>query len=207
MENLLSISRLLLLVAAGIVPANTASAETLSLSYSYFTIGGATPTEMEDEMAKHGPEIKGSAYRHPGATRMEFSSRIGYRKEEARCSIVSAQVAIKVKVILPRWKRPRGADEGTRIFWDVLSADIVRHEESHLVIARNHARSLERQLRALRPEKDCDTLAKEAEKLKEKVMAQHDSDQRRFDLIEGKSLEKRLVNKLKMQFERRIATD
>jgi predicted secreted Zn-dependent protease len=163
--------------------------------------------EIEDEMGKFGPEIKGSAYRHPGATRMEFSSRIGYRQEDGRCSIVSAQVDIKAKVILPRWKRPRGADAGTKLFWDVFSADIVRHEESHLVIARNHARTLERKLKALRPEKDCDALAKQAEAIKEKVMAEHDRDQQRFDLIEGKSLEKRLLNKLKMEMERRIATD
>ena len=207
MEKLFSIARYLLLAAAGIAFVPAASAETLSLTYSYFTIGGSTPMEMEEEMGRLGPEIKGSTYRHPGATRMEFSSRIGYRKESARCSIVSAQVTIKAKVILPRWKRPRGADAATSLFWDVLSADIVRHEESHLVIARNYARRIERELKALPPQKDCDTLASNAEALKEKIMSEHDREQRRFDVIEGKSLEKRLLNKLKLRFERAIATD
>jgi len=187
------------LIVAGMIIPTAASAEALSLSYSYFTIGGATPMEIESEMSRLGPEIKGSAYRHPGATRMEFSSRIGYRQEDSKCRIVSAQVDIKAKVILPRWKRPRSADAAARVFWDVLSADIVRHEESHLVIARNHARSLERQLKRLPSQKDCDKLGQQAEKLKEKVMADHDREQQRFDLIEGRNLEKRLVNKLKRQ--------
>ena len=163
--------------------------------------------EMEDEMGKLGPQIKGSEYRHAGATRMEFSSTIEYRKEDGRCSIVTARVNIKAKVILPRWKRPHGADAAAKLFWNVLSADIVRHEESHLVIARNHARKIEHQLKALRPEKDCDTLAKKAEAIKDKQMVEHDRDQRRFDIIEGKSLDKRLVNKLKLHIERNVVSE
>ncbi|RFC66633.1 MULTISPECIES: DUF922 domain-containing Zn-dependent protease [Mesorhizobium] len=190
------------LIVAGMIIPTAASAEALSLSYSYFTIGGATPMDIEAEMGRFGPEIKGSEYRHPGATRMEFSSRIGYRQDQNKCRIVSAQVSIKAKVILPRWKRPRNADAAARLFWDVLSADIVRHEESHLVIGRNHARSLERQLKKLPAQKDCDKLAEQAEVLKEKIMAEHDREQQRFDAIEGKNLEKRLVGKLKRRIEK-----
>jgi len=189
------------LIIAGMIIPTAASAEALSLSYSYFTIGGATPMDIEAEMGRRGPEIKGSTYRHPGAVRMEFSSRIGYGKTESKCRIASAQVSIKAKVILPRWKKPRGADAAAQLFWDVLSADIVRHEESHLVIARTHARSLEKQLKSLPPQKDCDKLAAQAEALKEKVMAEHDREQQRFDAIEGRNLEKRLVAKLKRQIE------
>lgn len=157
--------------------------------------------EIEEQMTRLGPQIMGSAYRHPGATRLEFSSRIGFRQEARHCRIVSAQVSIKAKVILPRWKRPRGADAAARLFWDVLSADIARHEESHLVIARNHARSLERQLKGLHRERNCETLSARAEALKEKVMAAHDLEQQRFDAIEAKTVEKRLVAKLKRRFE------
>lgn len=192
---------LVALMVTGMIIPTAASAEALSLSYSYFTIGGATPMEIEAEMGRLGPEIKGSTYRHAGATRMEFSSRIGYRKSADSCRIVSTQVSIKAKVILPRWKRPRGADAAARLFWDVLSADIVRHEESHLVIARNHARNLERQLKRLPLQRNCDKLAEQAEALKEKIMAAHDREQQRFDLIEGRTLEKRLVAKLKRHLE------
>ncbi|MBX3596388.1 MAG: DUF922 domain-containing protein [Rhizobiaceae bacterium] len=199
-----SISYLATFLLAGMLSGSVSFAETVSRSYSYFTIGGATPAELESEMSRLGPQIKGSAYRHPGATRMEFASRVGYGSRNGRCKIVSAQVSIKANVILPRWKRPGNADAGARLFWDVLSADIVRHEESHLVIARNHARKLERELKALPARKNCELMSRDAENRKDKIMADHDREQQRFDAIEGAGLEKRLLNKLQREIDARL---
>lgn len=180
---------------------SSAASETLTRSFSYFTIGGVTPVEIEEQLSRLGPEVKSTGSRHPGATRLEFTSRITYASTEERCRISGANVAIKAEVILPRWRRTSRADVGSRLFWDALSSDIVRHEESHLVIARNHARELERGLMKLRPAKNCDDLAAEAKIFQNKILAKHDAEQQRFDRIEAINIDKRLLGKLKRRID------
>ncbi len=129
-----------LALALAIFPAK---AEVAVKSYSYFDIGGRTLDQIQNELNRRGPEVKTTGLRHPGATQMKFTTRIGYAQQPGSCRIVSAQVTVKTRIILPRW-RPRGkVGPDVRLFWDTLSADIKRHEERHAEIAKNHARALE----------------------------------------------------------------
>jgi predicted secreted Zn-dependent protease len=153
-----------------------ADAASLVKTYSYFTVGGTTVDEIEKELKRRGPQVKSSGLRHPGATRMEFTSKVGYAERGGRCSVVSAG--------------------------DTLAADIKRHEESHVVIAKNHARELEEALKLVPRQRDC---AKTQEKVKEvtaRILAQHDREQDRFDMIEGKNFESRLMRLLQYRIER-----
>ncbi|TGV59083.1 DUF922 domain-containing protein, partial [Mesorhizobium sp. M00.F.Ca.ET.149.01.1.1] len=112
--------------------------------------------DIEKQLTKNGPEVKSTGSRHPGATQMAFTTRVSYAQTASSCRIANAQVTVKVKVILPEWRRPRKADPEVRLFWDTLSADIKRHEERHVEIAKNHARELEDALRATYPQKTCE---------------------------------------------------
>lgn len=185
---------------AAVWPAGALS-ETLTRSFSYFTIGGVTPEQIEQQLVSLGPSINGSVMRHPGATRMKFTSHITYSRTAANCRIAAAGVSIDAKVILPRWRRTTSADAASRLYWDALSADIVRHEESHLVIARNHARELERGLVKLPAAASCEEMAAAAQALQDKVLARHDAEQQRFDRIEARTLDKRLLGKLKRRMD------
>lgn len=179
-----------------------AQAASLVKSYSYFNIGGGTLDEIETQLSRHGPQVKSTGQRHPGATRMAFTTRLGFAERPGSCRIVSAAVTVKAKVILPRWKRPRNADAGVRLFWDTLSADIRRHEESHIVIARNHARELEQALLASGRQKDCATAKARAEAISDKVLARHDKAQLQFDRVEGINFENRMLRLLNYRIER-----
>ena len=179
-----------------------AGAASLVKTYSYFTIGGTTVDEIEKELKRRGPQVKSTGLRHPGATRMTFTSKVGYAERNGRCGVVSAAVTVKADMILPRWKRRKAASPDTRLIWDTLSSDIKRHEESHVVIAKNHARELEEALKMVPRQRDC---AKAQEKVKEvtaRILAQHDREQDRFDMIEGKNFESRLMRLLQYRIER-----
>jgi predicted secreted Zn-dependent protease len=179
-----------------------ADAASLVKTYSYFTVGGTTVDEIEKELKRRGPQVKSSGLRHPGATRMGFTSKVGYAERGGRCSVVSAAVTVKADMILPRWNRRKAASSETRLIWDTLAADIKRHEESHVVIAKNHARELEEALKLVPRQRDC---AKTQEKVKEvtaRILAQHDREQDRFDMIEGKNFESRLMRLLQYRIER-----
>lgn len=179
-----------------------AGAANLVKSYSYFSIGGSTLEDIETQLSEHGPEVKSTGMRHPGATRMAFTTRISYAQSASSCRIADAVVTIKVKVILPEWRRPRKADGDVRLFWDTLAADIRRHEERHVEIAKNHGRELEDALKATYPEKTCEAAKAKAAAITASILAKHDRDQMRFDRVEGVNFESRILRLLRYRIER-----
>ena len=188
------------LLAGGIcLPAQAA---TVSKSYSYFTITGKTLDEIEHQLMTRGPEVKSTGGRHPGATQMEFTTRIGYAEVKGGCAIVSAQVAVKAKVILPRWRQSGKTPQDVKLIWNTLSADIKRHEESHVVIAKNHARELEQALKAIGKQKSCEAAATKAKTTSNRILTAHDRAQEEFDRIEGINFESRIIRLLRYRMER-----
>ena len=119
-----------------------ADAASVSRSYSYFRIGGTTLPELQDELTSRGPTVKSTGRRHPGATEMQFVNRLDYDGGAGKCRVSKASVTVKAKITLPRWSRPAGAAEDTRLIWGALAGDIKRHEESHVSIARDYARQM-----------------------------------------------------------------
>lgn len=188
-----------LMLAMAALPAAAAS---LVKTYSYFPVGGRTLEDIETQLTKHGPRVKSTGMRHPGATQMAFTTRVGYTENANSCRIVAATVTVKVKVILPEWRRPRKADAGVRLFWDTLSSDIKRHEERHVEIAKNHAEALEDALKASYPQKTCQEAKAKAAEITAAMLARHDQDQLRFDRVESVNFESRITRLLRYRIER-----
>lgn len=187
-----------LMTACMAIPAGAA---TMVKTYSYFTIRGSTLDDIQRELSRHGPKVKTTGLRHPGATQMAFTTRIGYADDDGACRLVSAAVTVKVRVILPRW-RPRRADPDVRIFWDTLAADIKRHEERHAEIAKNHARELETALLAVGRQDTCKDAAAKAKEITTRMLARHDRAQAEFDRVEGINFESRILRLLQYRLER-----
>ncbi|WEX07425.1 DUF922 domain-containing protein [Chelativorans sp. AA-79] len=188
----------LFMLAAGLTPASAAS---ISKTYSYFPIGGMTLPEIEQQLHARGPKLDSTGQRHPGATNMEFTTRIDYAETRGQCSVGNARVSVKAKVILPRWRDRRRAETEVRMIWDTLSRDIKRHEESHLSIAKNHARLLENTLKALPRRKTCRALAQDVKATTQRVLAQHDAAQEKFDRIESINFESRMMRLLRYRLQ------
>lgn len=213
-----------------------ANAATIQRTYSYFSIGGTTLDEIQANLEKYGPHVESTGSRHPGATRIEFRSRIGYEqtapssnmgrllfamqgldrlfepgvfrdryRASSHCRIRSADVTVTAKVILPRWRRNSAAASDVRLIWETLESDIRRHEESHVVMAKNHGRLLEEELRKVGRQASCDAAAQKADEVTRMVLAMHEREQQRFDRIESKNFEKRLLNLLKYRLEQSVA--
>jgi predicted secreted Zn-dependent protease len=187
------------LMAGLVSPAGAAS---VAKTYSYFSIGGSTLEEIQNELDVRGPKVKTTGRRHPGATQMEFTSRVGYAKDDRGCTVAKATVTVKARIILPRWRRPGRADGDVRLVWDTLASDIKRHEESHVVIAKNHAREMEQALLAIRRQPDCATAQAKAAAATQRVLARHDRAQIAFDRVEGINFERRIVRLLRFRMER-----
>lgn len=197
------IKKTLLIIPALFCAIPLAQGASLSKSYSYFSIGGSTLDEIESQLAQRGPQLKNSGKRHPGATRMEFTTRLRYAEgENGSCEIVQANVSVKARVILPRWRRSKKAEQDVRLIWDTLSADIKRHEESHVIIAKNYAREMEDTLKALYRQKNCQIAAAKAKAITTRLLEKHDRAQIEFDRVEGKNFENRILRLLRYRLER-----
>lgn len=178
-----------------------AEAANVSRSYSYFSIGGATLPELQDELTARGPTVKSTGRRHPGATEMQFSNRLDYGESKGKCRVSKASVTVKAKITLPRWTRPAGAAEDTRLIWGALAGDIKRHEESHVSIARSHARQMEVALLALPPQRTCAIAADKAQETIQRLLARHDAEQERFDRIERINFSDRMDRLIRYRIE------
>lgn len=189
---------ILVMLSATLSPA---SAATLSRTYSYFPIGGMTLPEIEKQLMTRGPKLESTGQRHPGATNMEFTTRIRYGEGGGRCRIADVSVAVKAKVTLPSWRDRRRAEREVRLIWDTLSRDIKRHEESHLSIAKNHARLLEDTLKSLSWKRDCRALAAEVQGTTARILAAHDAAQDEFDRVESINFESRIMRLLRYRLD------
>jgi len=177
------------------------AAASLNQNYKYYTVRGTSLEEIERQLHTKGPQIDNSRDRHPGATTMEFTSRVRYRETDGRCSIDDVHVRVDVEVVLPRWRDRKRAGRSLQMIWDTLSGDIKRHEESHIGIAKNHARMLEDRIRALPRTRSCEALAEAVQAATARVLIQHDAEQDEFDRIEYINFEQRMERLLDYRLE------
>lgn len=178
-----------------------AVAASVNKSYSYFSIGGATLSEIEADLSRRGPHVASTGRRHPGATTMQFTTKLGFAESDGSCRIAKAEVSVRAKMTLPSWRRPKRAEESTRLIWDTLAADIKRHEERHIGIAKNAARDIEIALRKLGKFPDCKAAAAKAQEVSARQLVRHDEEQARFDRVEGKNFESRILRLLQYRLE------
>ncbi len=197
----LSIATLLFLsiVATNMTPALADTV--INKSITYFSVGGRTAGELDKALSEHGPMMNSTGTRHPGATKIKFGGTVTYVKHGERCAVGSAKVTLSTKLILPRWKNRHKANRDLALVWDTLASDIKRHEERHAEIARNHARKLEKDFMALKPEADCERMQARVARLSETAIQDHDRDQARFDRMEAANFDRRMVRLLQYRLD------
>ncbi|AYG68203.1 MULTISPECIES: DUF922 domain-containing protein [unclassified Rhizobium] len=161
-------------------------------SISYFDIKGSTADELDAALNQRGPLAMGSSSHHPGATRIRFGGSATYSEANGRCHISSVKVTVDTEIILPRWRDRRHASKQLSTIWDTLAADIRRHEDRHVDIARQHARQMERQILSLPSASNCDALQEKANDVTTRETERHDADQGRFDRIEAINFQNRI---------------
>lgn len=201
-----TIARLMALAALACLAHQPAAAETItSKTFAYFSVGGRTAAELDEELSKRGPLMRHNGSRHPGATKIKWGGSVTYVRRGSRCAVGEAKVTLSTQIILPRWKNRKHATPSLALIWDTLASDIKRHEERHAEIARHHARALERTLKTLRPEADCERMQARVDRATADAVTKHDADQARFDRVESKNFNDRmtrlLVHRLKSRAE------
>lgn len=159
---------------------------------SYFDIKGSSADELDAALNQRGPLAMGSSSHHPGATKIRFGGNATYSEASGRCYISGVKVTVDTEIILPRWRDRRHASKQLSMIWNTLAADIRRHEDRHVEIARQHARQMERLILSLPSASNCDTLQDKANEVTARETDRHDADQARFDRIEAINFQNRI---------------
>lgn len=161
-------------------------------SVSYFDIKGSSADELDAALNQRGPLAMGSSSHHPGATKIRFGGNATYSEANGRCYISEVKVTVDTEIILPRWRDRRHASKQLSMIWNTLAADIRRHEDRHVEIARQHARQMEHLILSLPSASNCDTLQDKANEVTARETDRHDADQARFDRIEAINFQNRI---------------
>lgn len=202
-KKVLALTVLTAVAFSSTFPAQSAS---IFRNFHYYTINGKTAADLDKALSRSGPLLKSTGRHHPGAAEIRFDAKVRYGREQGQsCNVTGVYVNVHAKVSLPRWKQRRKASPELALIWDTLSADIKRHEESHIVIARSHASEMEREIRALRSRPDCGTLRADIDAVTQRIMTEHDKAQQQFDKVETMNFEKRFERLLTYRMERQLS--
>lgn len=182
---------------AGAIGAAPAWAASLSKTYAYFSVSGRTAEQIERDMARRGPRVGNSLLGHAGAAELKFTGKIDYAEAKGRCRVKNAHFHVRAQISLPRWRDRRRSDRDLVFVWDTLARDIKRHEEQHVIIAKNHAREIEQAIKKLPSARDCKTLEAKAGEITDRILEKHDRAQARFDRVEAINYESRLQRLLR----------
>ena len=171
----------------------TAAAEVVEKrTVSYFDIRGNTADELDAALNARGPTVMGASSHHPAATRIRFGGQATYLESEGLCRIGSVKVTVETQIILPRWRDRKHAQARLSEVWNMLAADIERHEAHHAEIARDHARQMEKAILALPPQPSCDQLQIKVDRESQLAIERHDAAQARFDAEEAANFQDRI---------------
>ena len=166
----------LVLIAAACTPVG----ERTQLSVGYYSISGKNFDDLDQQIALHGPNV-GKVGRALAATNVRMIPDFRFAISNGACRVESARVDVNAHVVLPRLANPKHLKQELSKAWDNLEQYARLHESVHVAIADTYALKAEEAVRALPPERDCETLRGNAVLAFRKLMAEHEREQIQFD--------------------------
>jgi predicted secreted Zn-dependent protease len=154
---------------------------------SYYPVSGRSHQELVGSVRRYGPG--GFAY---GLGVIDFHPRFDTRFESGKCRIAAADTGLTVALRLPEWRGPADAPGGVTRAAQRFARAIRQHELQHVEIARRYQRLMTAELKRLKPDRNCWSLASAARELIARLKRQHLAAQRAFDRRSHKQIRRQL---------------
>lgn len=148
-----------------------------------YVITGGTFGEVGESLRRRGPWLRNRSV--SGIHSYNLRWRFTYGTEEGGCRIDSVEVDIDSTILLPRWRRPAGADPAVAEAWEVFLEGIRSHEDQHRTLAVQSALQIQRELSGLEAPSCTPTLADRANELGRRILAGFHERNREFDRTSG----------------------
>ncbi|MBO6903105.1 MAG: DUF922 domain-containing protein [Rhizobiaceae bacterium] len=145
--------------------------------HAYYPVSGRNHTEIVRSVRRFAP-LSGRAY---GLGIIDFYPDYDMRSKDGACRITRADTGLSITLKLPEWKGPKDAPRSAARLGRHFERAIKQHELQHVKIAERYARQMSRDLKRLKPEKNCWTMRRKAYDLIRTLKKQHINAQRAFD--------------------------
>ena len=153
------------------------------VSVDYYQIEGASTADLDRDIRRKGPVI-GDGKHAVAVARIKIIPNVAFKQAKRGCSVSRAKVAVDAKVTLPQWQGRASADKKLGQAWDNVDRYTRMHEAVHVAMAFNYAKRMEQELRALPPLPTCSDARQKATALVQRLLEEHDSQQKEFDAKE-----------------------
>jgi predicted secreted Zn-dependent protease len=146
---------ILVLVLLG-VAASAPGQNSIRWTTNHYAVTGATPREVRHSINQSRP-WKGKI-EADGLTNWRLEWRFTVAPTADGCRVSSFSTATTIGVTLPRWAASTNAPEPLKQGWDHYITALGRHEAGHAQIALAAAAELEKRIKELREQPDCEGL-------------------------------------------------
>ena len=118
----------------------------------YYPVRGASVTEIQRDVLRHGPRDR---HGKPRAARTDWALawRYAVRPEPDACVVTQVEASVAITTTLPDLSTP--VPQPVRSQWTALASKLAAHEDGHRRIALECRDELSRRLSAVRPASDC----------------------------------------------------
>lgn len=138
-----------------------------------FDVYGGSASELSASLRGSGPYDAVTQTWRWGRCNWGISWEFTYEEDDDQCAIDTFLLKLDSKFDLPRWRSRDSAPADFRAKWDRFEKALRLHEEGHRSNAILATKALATKLRAMAPQKDCETLDRELSALRARVMAEY----------------------------------
>jgi predicted secreted Zn-dependent protease len=170
--------RILALAAAvGLTAACNVTAPS-NVRFNTYTVSGESLGALNRELALHGPQIPGRG-RALASADINFKPNVLLEYRGGECRVATAEFRVDAEVTLPEWRQKDRASPELAAVWEAFSAEALEHELTHVRIAEEHARAMERAVRRLSAG-GCPTVEAEIRRTIDRIAPEHSAAQTHF---------------------------
>jgi len=167
------------LLLLGLLPVSVALASEQA-DINYYAISGSTTKQLLASMEEKGP-ADNTGRRFHGYTRWHVSWTYDASAQQDGCVIDKVDTEVSGTITLPEWTDASTADGALRARWLRYSQVLREHEEGHFRFAQAAAADIRRQLGGFSSGQDCKAMYKEANRLAQQILREHQQRERAYD--------------------------
>ena len=144
--------RLAFFVFFGLLPA--CRADSLVIKTNYYSLTGATPFEIREDIAKKRP-WKGDS---DAFTSWRINWSFASTSSDSDCTLRSLDVKTEIVLTLPEWRSPAEASEEIKKRWNDYCEALLLHEDGHKRLALAASAEVKKRLREIKSARTCAAL-------------------------------------------------
>ncbi len=150
----------------------------------FYEIGGRTFMDIRREINRRSPTRINNKLAIAWCS-WQVNWNIHTREKENRCEVAFIDTRVAVTITMPRWINYTAADAGMKEAWDMYSASILTHEETHASHGITAARDIQRRLSELGGMSSCKSIQEEGGLLARRIINENREKDVELDRVSG----------------------